>query len=595
MRHWRVLVAALALLAGNAGSLEAQTPKHNCDFCHNLHGGSYNQLQDYAVAEDLCLSCHSDGGPATWPRDGDDVTIPKGVTIHDGLKHTEPTSCWDCHNHEGEAGSNLWMIPQLLATPNSGDWTVVFTATSGPKSFADGDGTYDGVCEVCHTGTDQHRNNGTVGKHNAGTDCTACHGHDGGFAGSGGACRDCHSQVQGSRRAILGEFSRVSHHVAWVDSVKVADCETCHDQSQHQQGSVRLNDVDGGASIVLTGDPAADTAEAAKLTTFCLACHDSDGAAGAAPFSDGIMPPVIDATAWGASSHDGAAAIVGCYGDGNFGCHASGHGSQKKTLLAPSGTAATAPALAEEEEGFCFNCHDSSGPASSDIESLFNTTIKWVTAPVGDYNNDLLNDRHDVQYGAQATSGAVIECVDCHDPHSANASQKVIADPDPTDGRTPGDGFLTVTGGDYMTEWCLDCHDGSFAAGITPPDTTLQDIHATMVGNKADGMAEGTGGATLKSGYGWTSGRNNNMTVPCLSCHNPHVSGNLFHAVETVLSFDGSTPVPSDGDPNPYEITNNNSQDLTINGYNWCDTCHTSSMGSGKSNCFSCHYHGTRW
>jgi predicted CXXCH cytochrome family protein len=168
MRRPELLVAALVLFAGwpifgDVGSLRAQTPKHNCGFCHNLHGGDYNELQDYAVAEDLCLSCHSDGGPATWPRDGDDVVIPKGVAIHDGSKHTAPTTCWDCHNHEGEAGSNLWMIPELLATPSSGDWTVIFTASSGANSYADGDGTYDGVCEVCHTGTDQHQNDGSPG------------------------------------------------------------------------------------------------------------------------------------------------------------------------------------------------------------------------------------------------------------------------------------------------------------------------------------------------------------------------------------------------------------------------------------------------
>jgi hypothetical protein len=50
------------------------------------------------------------------------------VAIHDGSKHTAPTTCWDCHNHEGEAGSNLWMIPELLATASAR------FATRGPTS-----------------------------------------------------------------------------------------------------------------------------------------------------------------------------------------------------------------------------------------------------------------------------------------------------------------------------------------------------------------------------------------------------------------------------------------------------------------------------
>jgi hypothetical protein len=32
-----------------------------------------------------------------------------------------------------------------------------------------------------------------------------------------------------------------------------------------------------------------------------------------------------------------------------------------------------------------------------------------------------------------------------------------------------------------------------------------------------------------------------------------------------------------------------------VNGYELCNTCHTGSMGDKKSNCFACHYHGTRY
>ncbi|MBG7610543.1 MAG: hypothetical protein IZT55_06720 [Anaerolineae bacterium] len=48
-----------------------------------------------------------------------------------------------------------------------------------------------------------------------------------------------------------------------------------------------------------------------------------------------------------------------------------------------------------------------------------------------------LNDRHDIATTDQTTSGSVIECVDCHNPHTATAANPLIADPDPTDGRSP--------------------------------------------------------------------------------------------------------------------------------------------------------------
>ena len=89
----------------------AQAPMHNCSFCHNLHGGSYSALSDWAVTEDLCLSCHGDAGPASVDRDGVQVTVPKSgrndegntFVAHNGDKHSTPTNCWDCHNVPGES------------------------------------------------------------------------------------------------------------------------------------------------------------------------------------------------------------------------------------------------------------------------------------------------------------------------------------------------------------------------------------------------------------------------------------------------------------------------------------------------------------
>jgi hypothetical protein len=50
------------------------------------------------------------------------------------------------------------LIKEVIATPNSGDREVRFFRDTGSNSFADGDSTYDGICEVCHTQTTYHRN-----------------------------------------------------------------------------------------------------------------------------------------------------------------------------------------------------------------------------------------------------------------------------------------------------------------------------------------------------------------------------------------------------------------------------------------------------
>ncbi len=587
-----VLAAAAPMLGGNAGVAHAQRKHDTCDYCHDLHGAGSAQLMNYDRAEDLCMSCHADGAPATYNGEA----VPKGVTIHAGSKHAadDTTSCRDCHDHEGETGTNLALIPTTMDNRyTGGPQAVVFTsrgtdaAQDSTDSFADGDGT--GVCEVCHT---------TATVHNYGRTCPDCHGHDGGFAGGGGACTDCHNGVQGSRRAVVGEFGRASHHAA--TPADTLDCVVCHDQSQHQQGNVRLSNVDYPAvpdsSVVLTGDPNSSDSEAALLVKFCLACHDADGANGdATPFSDNVSVPAVDAAAWSAASHNSSSPQVSCYGDGSFGCHASGHGSEKQNLLAPGGVAPSAPANSEEEEGFCFNCHDSDGPATADVQTQFNSVIQWVTDIVGDYNNTNLNDRHDVQYAAQDTSGAKIECTDCHNPHTATASQPFMTDPDPSDGRTPGTGQV-MSGASLMTEFCLDCHDGGYPSAITPPTTLLDTIRDTWL---TDAMGAGGGNATLISGIGWAD----NDTMPCLACHNPHVTGNFFHAADTVYSKDGSTALwyyvkNKQGaviDSLIPTITDNSVNQTDINGYAWCNTCHDNSMGDKKTNCFECHYHGTRW
>lgn len=92
-------------------------------------------------------------------------------------------TCHDTHNYTNRLG-----IKPKIRTQNSGFKNVAFTAISGPGSFADGDSVYDGVCEVCHTQTLYHRNNGSVMNNHTGTgldysgqDCLACHTHVGGF------------------------------------------------------------------------------------------------------------------------------------------------------------------------------------------------------------------------------------------------------------------------------------------------------------------------------------------------------------------------------------------------------------------------------
>lgn len=609
-----LLLAASPLLPGLCASgTAAGQVRHNCSFCHNLHGGSYTQLRDYAVTEDLCLSCHSEAGPAQVDRDGTLVAVPRGpYAVHNGARHAAPTGCWDCHNHEGEAGGNLSMIQANLPTPNSGTLPVVFTARTGLHSFADSVAPFDGVCEVCHTATTHHRNTaGWEAYHNAQTNCTTCHRHSGGFAARGG-CAGCHNAPQAGRRTIIAEFERTSHHVNWssypnglaADSIPDATCQVCHDQSAHQQGNVRLWNVDQpqntAAAIVLTGNPLAVQAEADKLAPFCLACHDANGANGnLTPFGDGgSAPVVVSVTAWASASHN-APGKASC-----FGCHGSGHGSEKTRLLMPDVGAISTPDSANVQEGFCLRCHDADGPSTKNLKTYFDRAINWVQQATGLGANPNLNDRHDIQYAAQLRSGAKIECRNCHQVHTLTSGRKYLLDPDASDGHVPGTNWYFAayqTANDTLSEFCLDCHDGSLPTGVSAySGYTLTNIRTTWAN---DGMGQRTSGnVNLKAGFGWAIGD----VLACRVCHTSHGridadanATTLFGAVDTVRAKGSSTPIPfwlvsgrTTTNIFNYALTNNlDTNDLTSGGY-WCNSCHDRTAMTGKSNCYSCHRHG---
>jgi hypothetical protein len=576
-------------------------PGHNarnnldCLDCHGAHGGDF--VPRDTVQESVCTGCHNPLGQAA---ELSNVALHK---VNGGTLTVDCGSCHDVHNNSNpltsfNAHTGLTQQNQKLFRSNTTKYVAgalepaVFHSNPEDLAFkGSGNSPFNGACQTCHTSTSYHTNDGlTDYDHNVDEPlkaCNECHTHEAGFKPvAGGTCITCHEVNAGTRRAVIGEFSLASHH---ADSPTLADCEVCHDQSEHQNGNVRLWNADDpgntAASIVLAGDPLTDSAEAAKLADFCISCHDADGANGnTAPFNDAVTIPPIDTIGWTSSSHATAAT---CFGDGTFGCHSSGHGSEKRKMLADYTVAPTSPGFTEEEEGFCYNCHSTSGIAQSDVETPFSSTTNWVINAAGENSNLNLNDRHDVHFSDQLTSGAKIECIDCHNVHTATSANPLVADPDPTDGRVPGTGAVLATG-DFMTEWCLDCHDGDFPADVTAPTTALDNIRASYLIN-THGEASG-GVSTLEAGYGYAL----DTTVQCMDCHTFHVSAkqNLYHLKDIVKTADGLSDVPDDNGTFTYAMNNNDIVNTQTSGYDYCNTCHVSSMGNKKDNCASCHFHG---
>ncbi len=160
------------------------------------------------------------GGTAVdgYANNADELAITASALLGDGyiLRRTNNSdNCGGsnsaCHNianhqsfeclncHESHAGTNIYLVRDSIQTPNSGTKQVLFKSlgigdpfnpapvVGDPNSGVmadDSDGVFTGVCEVCHTTTSHHRNDGSqpFPNHNNANDCTSCHPHEGGFA-----------------------------------------------------------------------------------------------------------------------------------------------------------------------------------------------------------------------------------------------------------------------------------------------------------------------------------------------------------------------------------------------------------------------------
>ncbi len=455
-----------------------------CSTCHSPHyansGDGY--ILNASNNNNLCQSCHLY-----------DEHVGQG--------------CRKCHDPHDPYRINLLLVNRSVSTPNSGNKSVVFTSETGTNSFADGNSTYDGICEVCHTSTSYHRNNSSGNhQHESGEDCTHCHPHDNNFRAK--SCDECHDQPQdngdgipsGGRRAILAEFGETSHHLH-SSSLNVDDCRVCHDMSQHMQGKVRLINPDNSNEIyVLNNSPMQSESEASKLVPFCKNCHDGDANA---PFSDGKIPPAINSSLWNSSAHKigGSSNMpLSCIGDGdNFGCHATGHGSSNVKMLNDEGSSSL--------ETFCYNCHTngritnnalSGSGLADDIQQAFSMGEKHNLG-----TNFTINGKN-----------FILQCTTCHNPH-------------------------VVTG----KHWDITNN----VSPITKPDLNANPSdNPRALGNSLWGVASGQKMADFAASGSGTGGWKFNMNrgIPFGSTNIPSDQGGYYQPPKTAsgynFEFDGS-------------------------------------------------------
>ncbi|MCK4922366.1 MAG: CxxxxCH/CxxCH domain-containing protein [Bacteroidales bacterium] len=392
------------------GSVTLPGAKIECSSCHMTHyattddGNLLRQTNDDA----LCTSCHTFGN-------------------HNGM------GCNDCHQTHNTDKSNIYMIQDTITTPISGDRSVIFTDTIGTNSFADGDATYDGICEVCHTtNTKTYHYNTSAGDHTheAGNNCTGCHTHDTEFATP--ACSDCHIANFSGWGTTDGHFAHTSKYSY--------TCNTCH----FERGS--------GTDYHLFSDPLDVTDGVAEVnfdpnglaTRFGL---DAAPAAWAPP-----SPPSYD--------------ISGAKTCENIYCHSSGQTATRGSDGTYNWASLTATDLSTRKEArtytttpiwqtgtitTCIPCHSGTG----NMVDPYTITTPGLADPLPPATGEHQKSQHISNNQENVTNGwTVVNCFWCHNANNGDdgspINQGTYGTSFHVDGTTYFDPRSVVSGGTIL-------------------------------------------------------------------------------------------------------------------------------------------------
>jgi predicted CxxxxCH...CXXCH cytochrome family protein len=341
---------------------------------------------------------------------------------------------------------------------------VRFFRKSGTNSFADGDATVDGICQVCHTRTVAFNSSGTLEdptnlhpKNVTGTDCKSCHTHTNNFKA---ACNACHGNPPVDAGTLVFNPGVTNSNTAGAHNAHVTTqgigCATCHVNSvgsgaTHNDGApqtvtigfslfggARLGGVYNGQSTVGYDKSDVNTSVSSGGSLQCdnIYCHSTVQGTG------GTGAPTYATPSWNNTPPNN----VQCGS-----CHkadGTGDGSRMDSASHAKHVATTNYNMP------CSNCHSGSGSGTSThVDDTIQ--VSFATNYGGSYNgSDATPGNHAAGQGYGTCSTNY-----CHSTGTASPTYK------------------TPVWGDATTGQCGACH-GADAA--TPPSSSS---HAKHVGS----------------------------------------------------------------------------------------------------------------
>jgi len=400
-----------------------------------------------------CLTCH------TLHRAPAGVQGAVQTGSGDGrLLRTEASAslCTACHlyqNHQGRDCLDCHTVHQtsniLLVRETIDNKPVDHTAQTYDE-FIHGSPNFDGLCEMCHTATQYHRNNASGDHtHYVGQRCSQCHVHRNNFAFTANDCLSCHHSSLNVTpdgrpvRAVSDDFFTGNYHhpLAYningdLNDPQDNNCLICHLERSYN------DPLHADEKVDLDPDPDGSGQQEWQTYTYgvwCLDCHDGDNPNPARRLNGQIAP---DKSFFGdQSTHKG-----GFFGGLCDSCHVGGHTVESKffSIFWSDG----------REENNCYGCHGGSANVSTVEGNRYQENIKVAYVGLGSvsprsrHNEGPTNDGHTF-------------CRDCHDPHRLDHYNNILCDPDdPTQSWN----------GDVNDAFCLRCHDGTQADPPSHPD-----------------------------------------------------------------------------------------------------------------------------
>ncbi len=244
---------------------------NQCTACHDAtsaHIGPASTKRLLVAGNGLCDSCHTTASGKGLPEARIDLPVHGPFAHYTTTADSRAGECAGCHDTHGT--TNRASVRTVI---NGQTINYTNTSTGFRVTVPNGNGIYNGLCQVCHTKVKYFRNNAPPSlSHNGGKNCLSCHTHKTvsfAFAPVGGGCGGCHGYPPVSNMSSFGVTNNYT--------------------------SAKLQDYSGGGGAHAVAGHIPKSATQSEAWANCSKCHyNTDHNGGGTPVKQNFVNVVVD-------------------------------------------------------------------------------------------------------------------------------------------------------------------------------------------------------------------------------------------------------------------------------------------------------------